>query len=298
MVGSLMRWGLLATLLGGSAVALVGSDKARLYFKSGKDSVMSALNDIQGLESRLGLIHTQIGGLDDEVRDLKRQAVRHKVEMERLREGVAARETALDKQAVVLERVSDLLDQGSAEYTIGRTIYTRNEVERDATEKLSIYNVQAETLRSLKETLATKENAAVIAEENVSRAEALRVELQAKVGLLEAQLEKFRAREAFAATVENYVSTEEIDSDLARAREMIREFEEELEVKDRMLEEQLRNGPEHPSSGIDYEAVQVEGQDLSLQIRRALFPDEAEFCTVANEPALSLAVAVDPAASH
>lgn len=298
MIGSLLRWGVLGTLVGGSALAFVGSDKLKLYYENGKSSVLSAIDDMQGLESRLGLIRTQIAGLDGEVRDLKHDAVRTRVEMERLDAEVAERDAALQKQALVLEKVSGLLDQGLDRYTIGRTVYARDEIERDAAEKLSIYNVQAETLKSLRETLATKEKGLAIAQENVGRAEALRIELASKVGLLEAQLEKFRAREAFAATVEDVVCTDEIDSDLARAREMIREFEEELEVKDRMLEEQLRAGPDQPASGIDYEPMEQAGEDLSLRIRRAIWGDAADSAAQGETTAATLPALVIVPVSH
>jgi hypothetical protein len=293
MIGSLLRWGVLGTLVGGSALAFVGSDKLKLYWENGKTSVLSAIDDMQGLESKLGLIRTQIAGLDDEVRGLKHDAVRTRVELERLNTEVGEREAALQKQALVLEKVSGLLDQGLDRYTIGRTVYTRDEVERDAAEKLSIYNVQAETLKSLKETLSTKEKALSIAQENVGRAEALRIELATKIGLLEAQLEKFRAREAFAATVEDVVCTDEIDSDLARAREMIRDFEQELEVKDRMLEEQLRAGPEQPASGIDYApAASAGGEDLSMRSRHAIWGDAEQAAPAATATALQALVVV------
>lgn len=274
MFGSLFRLGMLATLVGGSTFALVGPERIKMYLHEGKESVLDAIDGAQSMESKLAMIRTQISTLDDEVRRLKEEAIRHRVESERLRVEVAQREGSLEAKAQVLDKAKDLLSQGHDRFVIGRTVYSRAEVEQDAAEKLNLYNVQAETLKSLKETLATKEKARAIAEQNVGRAAALRVELQSKTGLLEAQLQKYRAKENFAATVDEVLDTSELDSDLARAREMIQSFERDLEVQDRMLDERLKGGSDQPQGGIDYDAIDGGDEDVVGQIHRALYGDE------------------------
>ncbi|MBI4881018.1 MAG: hypothetical protein HY812_15375 [Planctomycetes bacterium] len=270
MFGSLFRLGVLATLIGGSTLALVGPQRIKMYFDEGKDSVLEALDDAQSMESKLGMIRKQIGSLDQEIRHLKGEAVKRRIESEHLHAEVQERERSLAQRSSVLEKASDLLALNKDRYVIGRMVYDRAEIEADAQEKLGLYNVQAETLASLKETLATKEKAQAIAEQNVTRAAALRVDLESRVGLLEAQLQKFRAKETFAATVDEILDTSGLDSDLARAREMIKSFERDLEVKDRMLDERLSSGPEQPQGGIDYEALQANDEDLVGLIRSAL----------------------------
>jgi len=270
MFGSLFRLGMLATLIGGSAFALVGPERIKQVFSDGKESVLEAIDATQSMESKLKQIHKQIASLDKETRDLKEEAIRRRVEAERLAVEVDEREHTLAKRAAVLERVSDLLAEGRDQYVIGRTVYSRGEIERDATEKLSLYNVQSETLKSLKETLETKQKAMEIARDNVGRAAALRIELQSKVGLLEAQLQKYRAKENFAATVDEVLDLSELDSDLARARELIQAFEQDLEVKDRMLDERLNGSPEQPRSGIDYEVLDQQEENLVGKIQTAL----------------------------
>ncbi|MFH0947158.1 MAG: hypothetical protein V2A76_18375 [Planctomycetota bacterium] len=270
MFGSLFRLGMLATLIGGSTFALVGPERIKAVFDEGKDSVLEAIDGAQSMESKLTQIRKQISSLDTETRDLKEQAIRRRVEAERLSVEVEERESALAKRAVVLEKVSDLLAEGRDQYVIGRTVYGRAEIEKDAAEKLGLYTVQAETLKSLKETLATKQKALAISQENVGRAAALRIELASKVGLLEAQLQKFRAKETFAATVEEVLDFSELDSDLARARELIQNFEQDLEVKDRMLDERMSGNSEQPAGGIDYETLQQSEEDLVGRIQHAL----------------------------
>lgn len=271
MFGSLFRLGMLATLVGGSAFALVGPERIKMYFDHGKQSVLDAIDGAQSMESKLELIRTQIEGLDDESRRLRKESIERRVETDRLELEVAEREKALETRSAVLKRVSDLLAEGKGEYVIGRTVYTRAEVERDAAEKLSLYDVQVATVKSLKETLATKQKAQEIAAENVGRAQALRAELASKVQLLEAELQKHRAKETFAATVDELVDTSELDSDLARARELIQEFEKDLEVQVRMLDERLQQGADQPAGGIDYEPLENGAdEDLVGQIRRAL----------------------------
>ncbi|MFG0316644.1 MAG: hypothetical protein ACF8XB_05180 [Planctomycetota bacterium JB042] len=291
MFGSLFRLGMLATLVGGSTFALVGPERIKMYFDHGKQSVLEAIDGAQSMESKLELIRTQIAGLDGESKRLRKESIERRVETDRLAIEVAERENALEKRAAVLERVSKMLAEGKEQYVIGRTVYTRSEIEQDAAEKLALYNVQLETVKSLKETLSTKERAQEIAAENVGRAQALRAELASKVQLLEAQLQKHRAKEMFAATVEKVVDTSELDSDLARARELIQDFEQDLEVRVRMLDERLNQGTEQPAGGIDYGSAEDGGdEDLVGQIRRAL--DSSVALTVVNGGDDDLAVTV------
>lgn len=288
MIGSIIKLGLLGTLIGGSTLALVGSDRLKAYVEDGKDTVLGALDEARGMESKLDLIRSQIRGLDGEVRDFKEDAIRGKVEVDSLRQDIAQREDELARKARVLETARALLAEGRNSYSIGRVSYSRDAIESDAAEKLALFNVQAETLNSLRETLATKENALSIAEQNVGRAAALRVELDSKVGLLEAKLQKFRAKQHFAATAGDLIDTDELDSDLARAREMIADFEQDLEVKARMLEEQLKMGSDQPSEGIDYETLDGSDQDLSSRIGDVLrvWGDGAYGALGSSEPAV------------
>lgn len=270
MLWSLTRIGLLATLVGGSTIALVGSDRARVYYETGKEAIVSAIDEAQGLEAKLKLIRTQIRSLDKEQRRIKEEAIESTVELEALRHDVASRRVALEKQAALLEKVSAMLGSGEARYVIAGRGYSREEVERDAAEKLALFDVQKDTLANLDETLATKEKAQQMASENVSRAEALRSDLRAQVSLLEARLEKYRAKQDFAATVEDVVDTAEIDSALARARERIAEFSKQLEVKDRMLDERLKRSATQPAKGIEYEVSEGSATDLASRIRQSL----------------------------
>lgn len=270
MIGSLFRLGMLATLVGGSTFALIGPQRLHMYLESGKERVLSAIDEAQGMESKLGLIRTQIHGLDKETRGLKEEAIRRNVEVESLRAEIEQRQKDLDRRADTLEKVKEMLGDGRSFYVIGGMRYTRAAVEQDAAEKLSLLSVQSETLNSLRETLATKEKAQSISEQNVARAAALRIELDSKVGLLEAQLQKFRAKQHFAATAAEVMDTGSLDSDLAKAREMIVSFEKDLQVQSRMLEEQLLGAGEQPKEGIDYEAIANSPENLASSIDEVL----------------------------
>lgn len=289
MLSTLTRFGLLATLVGGSSVALIGADRAKLYYETGKEAVISAIDEAQGLEAKLRLIKTQVRSLDDEERRLKEDAIENSVELETLRQDVAKRKVSLEKQAKLLERVSDLLAGGEPRYAIGGRSYDRTEVERDAAEKLAVYTVQKETLGNLEETLLTKEKAQEISAQNVASASALRADLSAQVSLLEAKLEKFRAKQNFAATVEDVTDTQDLDSAIARAREQIAAFGKKLEVKDRLLDEKMKSGKSAATRGIDYEPAAAAPQDLAAHIRAVIGNRDL---ANAGTPDVSLSIAV------
>lgn len=276
MFSLITRIGLLGTLGVGSAIAFLGGDRVKLYYDNAKESIVSAIDEAQGMEAKLGLIRTQINSLDQEERRLKKDAIRNSVELDALRTEIEARRASVARQAELLEKVSNMLADGAPHYTIAGRTYDRSTVERDAAEKLAIYTVQKDTLASLEETLSTKEKAQLMAAENVGRASALRVELKAQLALLEAKLEKYRAKQNFAATVEEVVDTDQIDSALARAKEMMRDFNQDLEVKDRMLDEQLKGAQKPVETGISYDAPTTAGDDLAMRIRAAIGGQKGE----------------------
>lgn len=276
MFSLITRIGLLGTLGVGSAIAFLGGDRVKLYYDNAKESIVSAIDEAQGMEAKLGLIRTQINSLDQEERRLKKDAIRNSVELDALRTEIEARRASVARQAELLEKVSNMLADGAPHYTIAGRTYDRATVERDAAEKLAIYTVQKDTLASLEETLSTKEKAQLMAAENVGRASALRVELKAQLALLEAKLEKYRAKQNFAATVEEVVDTDQIDSALARAKEMMRDFNQDLEVKDRMLDEQLKGAQKPVETGISYDAPTTAGDDLAMRIRAAIGGQKGE----------------------
>jgi len=267
----IIKWAAVGALVAGGALFFVGPEKLKFWAEHGKRIVTEKISEVQGLEGQLSVIETKIETLDQEIQKLKEQVIERRIDTSTLRESIEVKDTALGKLKTNLEKASILLGERRDSFVIGRIAYTRHEVEADAQEKLHTYQLQSESLKNLRDTLTMKENALKISEENVARAETLRAELEAKVRLLGAKLERFRAKEILCEATATCVPTQELKTELGAAQAMLHDFEKQLEVKDRVLDERMRfsAAPVDRVNGIDYEANPAEDTaDIATTIKR------------------------------
>ncbi|MFO0984176.1 MAG: hypothetical protein U1E76_21050 [Planctomycetota bacterium] len=266
----LIKWAVAGAAVAGGALFLVGADRLKLYAEHGKHVVQEKISEITGLEGQLDAINTKIDGLDKEILHLKEKMIEQRVETSTLKQTVEERDAQLGRLKTNLEKASRLLSEPRDSFVIGRIAYTRHEVEADAEEKLHTYQLQADSIKNMRETLKMKENALKISEENVARGESLKTELEAKVRLLTAKLERYRAKQVLVEATATAIPTDELKTELGSAHAMLRDFEKQLEVKDRMLDERMKLAPakvEHVS-GIDYESNGEDTADIATMIQR------------------------------
>jgi chromosome segregation ATPase len=266
----IFKWAAIGTLVAGGTLFLLGPEKIKFWAEHGKRLVEEKISEVQGLEGQLSVIETKIQSLDREIQKLKEQVIERRIDTSTMRESIDVKDTALGKLKTNLEKARHLLEEPRDSFVIGRVAYTRHEVEADAEEKLHTHQLQSESLKNLRDTLKMKENALKISEENVARAEALRAELDAKVRLLGAKLERFRAKEILCEATAACVPTDELKTELGSATAMLHEFEKQLDVKDRVLDERMRLAavPADRVNGIDYEAAPAaETADMAATIR-------------------------------
>ena len=238
----------------GAVGCLYGKDTVVRWFKLGKEKVEAQLNEFQGMTAELGKIEDRVQSLEDEVRRLKEQSIREEVEVDHLQTETSERKQALERLHKNLEKAQGLLESPGDAFLIGGASYARAEVERDVSEKIDLYKVQQDTLGQLEQTLETHKSALALCRENVTRGETLRTELQGKVRLLQAKLEKHRAREIYSEAVASEFDAQEFNTEIGEVRSLFAKFETKLEVKGRMLDERMKLSAGSRVGGIDYEA--------------------------------------------
>jgi len=250
--------------------AFVFPEKVKLYAGTGKRLIQEKIDEAQGLETKLALLETKVYGLDREIISLKTEVVRRQVDVEYLEDLINEKSENHDKLESSLEHASELLEEGRETYRIGSRIYERDEVSRDAAEKLKIFKIQSETLDNIKETLETKRSTLKMARDNVTNAECVKGELIAKVRFLKADLEKYKAKEVFAETVNTDDLAAEFKTEIGKTQKLLAEFEKQLEVKDRILDERIRVSGEY-IGGIDYSSPKFSPDgDVAAEIQACL----------------------------
>lgn len=238
----------------GALGLLYGKDQVMTWARQGKEKIKTEIDEIQGMNSELRSIESRVAALESEVRGLKEGAIREEVEVQHLEAETAERSKSLDHLKSNLEKAQALLLSGADRFKIGRLDYTRADVERDVADKIELYKVQQETLTQLNATLETHKSAVALAKENVARGEALKSELSGKVRLLEAKLEKHRAREVYADAVACDFDANDFNTQIGEVRQAFAKFETKLEVKSRLLDERMKVAVAPHVNGIDYEA--------------------------------------------
>lgn len=276
MFGSLIRLSVLGALVGGSAFALVGPDRVAHYIRHGRQVVLSTLDEMEGLETQLSLARQRIESLDGEWKELRERQIRLEVETERLEERLAERRADVERLARALDKARALLSEPSQRFVIGGVAYERSEVEADAARKLALYESRRQALDSLEQTLRAKRRALELAKAAVERSRRLRGELLAKVELLEAELDRVRAKQSFVETAERLADTSDIDGAIADARRELQEVADRIAIEEKMLDRELA---EPEPAEIDYDAPAEGGPDLLGRIERALGSEPAQALT-------------------
>lgn len=285
LIGRTLVFGTLGV---GALGCLYGKDQLVHWFKQGKERIETQINEFQGMSAELGQIEDRVQSLEDEVRRLKEQSIREEVEVEHLQGETAERKAALERLHKNLEKAQTLLASSGDAFMIGGTTYPRAEIERDVSDKIDLYKVQQETLAQLEQTLETRRSALALSRENVVRGTAMRAELQGKVRLLQAKLEKHRAREVYSDAVANDFDTQGFNTEIGEVRSLFAKFETKLAVKGRMLDERMKVVAGSRVGGIDYEARdRTSAEDVSAKLSKLLATPDA-----AGEPAAAAVIVV------
>jgi len=269
---TLFKFALFSVLTVTAAAAVLNWDDFKAVASTGRKMIERKIDEVQGMETKLSILREKVAGLGKEILELKTDLVRRQVDVEYMEKIVDEKRRALARLETALEQASRLLAEPRDTYLIGGRAYSREAVSRDAEEKMKLYKIRKETLANLEKTLETKRKTLEMARRNVERGESMKAELAAKVKFLEARVDRYKAKEVYADTVKVEDPSVEFKTLLGRTRKMLDEFERQLAVKDRLLDERIRLGGDY-TCGIDYAAkAEEEGgtADLTVEIARCL----------------------------
>jgi len=270
---TILKLSVLTVVVAAAVGFFIFPEKIKLYAGTGKRLIQEKIEEAQGLETKLALVETRVCSLDREINRLNTEMVRRQVDVEYLEDLVSEKVEAHENLRRAMKSASELLAEGRENYKINGRTYTHAEVSRDASEKLKIFRIQSETIDNLNQTLNTKKNTLQMARENVVNAESIKGELIAKVRFLKADLEKFKAKEVFAETKSTGDLTAEFKTEIGKTQKMLADFEKQLNVKERILDERIRINGDFVG-GIDYTSPRVIiDEDVAAAIEACLQSD-------------------------
>jgi len=244
-------------------VLFFGSD-ASSYFHTAKNNVRDAVKKEIPAEFEVDRVKGMVENLVPDIQQCMHVIAEQQVDIEHLQADIVRREDTLADQEKVLMSMSRDLDStkglADADQKIqyaSRT-YTSEEVARDLSHRFEKFKVAKEALERDRKILRAREKALVANQKKLDNMLGAKRDLEVQIAQLEARLKSIQAEETVSEL--NFD-----DSQLAKAKEAIRELNKSLDVKEKMLEVEGRFVDLIPT-----EDVRSVPEDLTNQIQEYL----------------------------
>ena len=169
-----------------------------------------------------------VENLVPDIRNCMHVIAEQEVDVEQLTAELARRDGELATQKdVILSRQTDL-KSGQASFTIASQTYSVDQVRTDLAKRFDRFKVSEETLKKEKQVLDARQKALSANREKLDHMLAAKTDLELQIEQLEARLKAVQAAET--------VSTVSIDdSELTRAKKLIRELNKQLDVREKVM---------------------------------------------------------------
>ena len=222
-------------IIGTAAAMLVGGlvfgREVFSYARTWGSSVRDAVKAEVPLEFEIQRARELVENLVPDIRNCMHVIAEQQVDIENLHADIAARHGDLSQQKQAILALRHDLESGNNKFVYASRTYTSDQVRRDLATRFERFKAAEQLLARDRQILQAREDALRHNEEKLDQM------LVAK-GDLEVQIEQLGAR-LNAVQAKQTVATLEIDdSQLARARKLIRDLNKQLDVREKMLDAQ------------------------------------------------------------
>lgn len=217
-------------VLVGAGTFLFGRD-GWSYVKTCGRSVRSAVHNEVPLEFQVERARQMIADLEPEIRKSMHVVAEQQVEVEDLSLAIASRQERLNGQQDAILALRDRLNNPTqlSSYEIGGREYSQDKVEKDLERRFKRFKVADATLEKEREILSAREKALDANTRRLEEMLSAKKELEVEVEQLEARLRSIRAAETASSLALD-------DSQVSRAKKLIKSLDKELDVKERLLD--------------------------------------------------------------
>jgi chromosome segregation ATPase len=212
-------------LLGG----LVFGRDAFSYFRTSCASVRDAIKSEVPLEFEIARAREMVENLVPDIRKCMHVIAEEEVNVEDLTAEVTRKQTELNRHKEQILALRSDLGGGKSNFRYAGRVYTPDEVKRDLAQRFERFKVAEETLASKQQILGAREKSLGAAREKLEGMLSSKQDLEVQIEHLEARLKTLQAAETAS-----HVNID--DSQLARAKKLIRDLNKQLDVKERMLD--------------------------------------------------------------
>ena len=220
-------------VLGSAAIVTLGvfvfGRDVLSYAKTWGSTVREAVKAEVPLEFEVQRANELVKDLIPDIRHCMHVIAEQQVEVEDVSKQVAQREQDLSSQKEAILTLRTDLDSGESTFRYASRSFTREEVQRDVAKRFERYKIAQETLGREKQILRAREQALEANQDKLEGMLVAKKDLEVQVEQLEARLKAIQAAETVS---ELHVD----DTQLARAKKLIRELNKQLDVKEKLLD--------------------------------------------------------------
>ena len=222
---------ILGSVLTAVAGTMLFGTAAWSYFRTAAGEVQAAVKNEVPLEFQIKRAEDLVADLVPEVRKSLHVVAQEQVEIERLERSIDSRAGQLaEKQAAIRTMRSDL-ETDRTHFVYAGVNYSRAEVASDLAHRFDRFQIADETLDRDRARLETKKRTLASHRQQLDAMLDARKELELEIDRLQARLQSVRAAETVTELAID-------DSALSQARTLIEELNNELDVRERLVEEQ------------------------------------------------------------
>lgn len=219
----LFAGGALLLLLG----LLFGRD-AVSYTTTSLGWVRQSVRDSVPVSFELERARKMIRDLDPEIQRNMHLIAKEEVDVQGLKETLAAGEKSLAKSRSQIELLTNDLKKGDSNFVYAGKSYTSRQVEADLTQRFESYKVKQATTEKLAQVLAARERGLVAGREKLKAMQAAKSRLEVDVANLDARMEMVRVAQ----------STSEFnfdDSRLSRTKDLVKDIGARIDVAEKLV---------------------------------------------------------------
>lgn len=199
------------------------------YLTTGASSLREAVRSEVPIEFEMERAKHEVAELVPAIHKSLKIVAEQQVSVENLRANIEQKTAALEEQEEAILALNEDLKSGDTQFVYAGHSYTANEVQRDLTERFNRFKTAEATLKDQQLILTAKEKALEqhrgTLEDMLSQKKTLEVELER----LMARMQMINARKQISS-----ISVD--DSQLAKAKALIGEIDQKLDVEAKLLD--------------------------------------------------------------
>ena len=224
-------------LLGaGIAVGLgtfVFGREAASYLRAGCRNVQNAVKAEVPVEFEIERARTLVDQLVPDIRQCMHVIAEQQVDIEHLTTALTRKDAELSKQKDSILTLRGDLGSGKSIFTYASRKYSTNDVKRDLATRFERFKAAEEILAADRQILTAREQTLVSNRDKLDGLMQAKKELEVKLEQLQARLHTVRAAEAVSHLAID-------DSNLSHARKLIEDLNKQLDVKQRVLDAEVK----------------------------------------------------------